>query len=147
MRAVFLILVTVTLGTIGCDEDSERPLIEEVYLGKLEVEDLEEPNPEDAVRRDSVRFAVKGTDYRLDHLTDSTGLCSSGGEIGGFGTNRVILTPVFTIPAPGCDSARIPKGEFKAAFDGNKLTLGPDTLSFTVDQLPRDYSYTLRLSK
>ena len=147
MKGSVLLAGLVMLSITGCSENTQQPPDEEVFEGILEVEDLIEPNPTDRIKRDEVRFTVRGTDYRIDHLTDSTGICGSGGEIGGFGSNRITLSPVFTIPAGGCDSARIPRGQFKASFRNDSLIIGTDTLSFPAQDPIRSYAYTFRLSK
>ncbi|MEW5994874.1 MAG: hypothetical protein AB1744_10835 [Candidatus Zixiibacteriota bacterium] len=147
LRAWGLTLVTAALFAAGCSRSSKEPPAEEIFEGKFVVEDLQEPDPAERTKRDQVRFTVKGTSYRIDHLIDSTSICGSGGRIGGFGTTMVRLTHAFVIPAPGCDSTRVPEGEFKSRFAGDSLILGPETRSFEIGGYTWSYNYTFRLTR
>ena len=51
----------------------------------MEVKDLQVPEPHLATNVDTVVFIVEGNQYRLEHTTDNSGLCGSGGTIGNFG--------------------------------------------------------------
>lgn len=112
----------------------------------MEVKDLQVPEPHLATNVDTVVFIVKGNQYRLEHTTDNSGLCGSGGTIGNFGSNLIRLTRIFTIPKGTCDTVRVPKGEFKSVFKGDNLYLGPETQVF-ITQFTDTMIYHFRLTK
>lgn len=151
MRFAVIVACGAMVLSIGCGGTSEEPPQVEVFSGEVEVMDLLETHPDSTVRVDTVVFTVEGADYRLDHLTHNSNLCSSGGTIGNFGSNRVTLTPVFHVPGGNCDSTRIPKGEFKAVFKGDSLILGPDSVGYIIEvdhqQFRDSLCFTFWLSK
>ena len=150
MKVVLLVAALVLMISAGCGDDLERPPEVEVFSGEMEVKDLQVPEPHLATNVDTVVFTVEGNQYRLEHTTDNSGLCGSGGTIGNFGSNLITLTPISTIPGT-CDSIRIPQGEFKAAFKEDSLTLGPDTIVYIVEvgdqQFTDSLCFTFWLSK
>ena len=151
MKSTFLVVLLVLVFSVGCEDNSEEPPDVEVFSGELEVTDLQEDDPDFRTNVDTVVFTVKGTDYRLEHTTHNSNLCSSGGTVGDFSSNLITLTHVFTIPGGTCDSVRIPYGEFKANYPGDSLILGPTTIEFVVEvgqqQFTDSLCFTFRLSK
>ncbi|MFH1373780.1 MAG: hypothetical protein ABII79_08300 [bacterium] len=127
---------------LGCDEDREEPPPLEKYSGEMEIDEFYSGTP--AVI-DTVVFTIEGTQYHLTLTTHNSGICSSGGEIGNFGTNMIRLTQIYYAPGGGCDSVRLPQGEFSAAFRGDSLILGPKTVVYDItgDSL----GFTFRLKK
>ena len=147
MKVTFLLATLLMIISVGCGDNSEQPPEVEIYAGELEIVDLQEPNPYRNTNIDTVVFTVEGKEYSLEHVVNNSGLCESGGDIAHFGGNLTILTPVFIIPKPSCDSIRIPQGEFTTEFRGDSLIMGPKTIEF--DMIGTIYSlrYTFRLSR
>lgn len=102
----------------------------EVFLGELAVANIKQKSPYTYHDTGRVIFTVAGGTYKLEHLTDVRNLCSSGGNVTGFGTNTLRLTPTFFDYSQDCDSLKVPQGEFKSVFRGDSLYLGPDTQVF-----------------
>jgi len=146
-----LVVALVMMFSIGCGDNSEQLPAVEVFSGELEVKDLQDANPYTNTSIDSVAFTVEGNQYFLKHITFNSGLCSSGGTVDNFGSNLIRLIRVFIIPKFACDSSHVPQGQFKAAFKGDSLRLGPDTIEYVVtvdDQQYTDrFCFTFRLSK
>lgn len=139
------------LCAAGCGSDSVAPPPREVFRGVLVVENLLEPDTNLNITTDTIVFTVDGNDYRLEHVSHNTNECSSGGAIADFGSNRILLTPEYLIPRSHCDSLHILHGHFKAAYRGDSLLLGPDTVFFERDtpyeHLRDSLSYTFRMTR
>jgi len=147
MKVKTLAVAATLVFSVVCGNNTEQPTSAEAFFGELAVKDLQEPNPNLNISIDSVVFTVESRDYRLDHITNNTGLCSSGGNIGNFGSNLITLTKVFIMPRANCDSIHIPQGNFRAHYKRDSLLLGPDTLEFNIQGLTQALEYTLRLTK
>jgi len=126
MKAV--ILGALVLALAACEKEPPPPEIE-VYSGELRIAEIKESPPWTFHYNDTVIFTVEGGTYRLEHVTNESGLCSSRGKAIGFGTNTLRLTPE-TTDYSNCDTLKIPQGEFKSVFRGDSLYLGPDTQVF-----------------
>ena len=146
MKIVYLLAAPALMLVIGCEDSHEPPAVE-TFSGELEVEYLQPGDPDVETSIDTVIFTVEGKQYRLDHAISNSGLCSSGGTVGNFGSNLITLTPVFTIPMSSCDSIRIPQGEIKASFSGDSLLLGPDTIEFDTQGWTETRVFTFRLTR
>lgn len=138
-------LILLGLILVGCSEDKIPPPEIEVFMGELAVTDIRPPPMWTLYDTDRVVFTVEGSTYKLDHVANESGLCSSGGIVLGFGTNMLTLTQT-TIDYGNCDTLRIPQGEFKSVFEGDNLYLGPDTQVF-ITQFTDTMIYHFRLTK
>jgi len=132
VKIVLLVAALVLMISAGCGDDLERPPEVEVFSGEMEVKDLQVPEPHLATNVDTVVFTVEGNQYRLEHTTDNSGLCGSVGTVGHFSSNVIILTKLFVISNGTCNEIHIPEGQFKAAYPGDSLILGPDTIEYVV---------------
>ena len=142
MRIAPWFLMLALAVTSVCDKDRDEPPTLEKYSGEMEIDEF---YGDTTVVIDTVTFTVEGTTYNLTLTTHNSGICSSGGEIGNFGTNLIRLTPVYHIPDAGCYSARLPGGEFPAAFKGDSLIMGPKTVVFDITN--DSLGFTFRLKK
>ena len=151
MKIVLLVAALVLMISVGCGDDLERPPEVEVFSGEMEVKDLQENDPLLATNVDTVVFTVEGNQYLLEHTTDNSGLCGSGGTIGNFGSNFITLTLLYVIPKGTCNEIHIPEGQFKAAYPDDSLILGPDTIGYVVIVNDQEFidslCFTFRLSK
>jgi hypothetical protein len=152
VKIILLVSALVLVVSGGCGDDLEQPPEVEVFSGEMEVRDLQENDPILATNVDTVVFTVEGNQYLLEHTTDNSGLCGSGGTVGNFGSNLIRLSLIFTISQGTCDTARVPKGEFKAAYPSNdSLVLGPDTIEYVVTVSHQEFRdslcFTFRLVK
>jgi len=138
-------LILLGLILVGCSEDEIPPPQVEVFSGELVVTDIRPPPMWTLYDTDRVVFTVEGNTYKLDHVDNESGLCSSEGRVLGFGTNTLTLIST-TIDYANCDTLRIPQGEFKSLFEGDNLYLGPDTLVF-ITQFTDTMIYQFRLTK
>ena len=138
-------LILLGLILVGCSEDKIPPPEIEVFMGELAVTDIRPPPMWTLYDTDRVVFTVEGSTYKLDHVANESGLCSSEGRALGFGTNTLTLTPT-TTDYSNCDTLRIPQGEFKSVFWGDSLYLGPDTEVFS-GQFTDTMIYHFRLTK
>ncbi len=145
MRIAPWVLMLALAVVSGCDEDRDEPPAVEKYSGEMEIDEFFGDSGDTTVVIDTVIFTVEGTQYHLTLTTHNSGICSSFGEIGNFGTNRVRLTKLSYVPGGGCDSIRLPQGEFPATFKGDSLIMGPKTVVFEItgDSL----GFTFRLKK
>ena len=142
MRIAPWVLMLSMAVALGCDKDREEPPALEKYSGEMEVDEF---FGDDTIVVDTVVFTVEGTQYHLTLTTHNSDICSSGGEIGNFGTNMIRLTQIYYVPGGGCDSVRLPQGEFPAAFKGDSLIMGPDTVVFDITN--DSLGFTFRLKK
>jgi len=151
VKIVLLVAALVLMISAGCGDDLERPPEVEVFSGEMEVKDLQESDPYLATNIDTVVFTVEGNQYRLEHTTDNSGLCGSVGTVGHFSSNVIILTKLFVISNGTCNEIHIPEGQFKAAYPGDSLILGPDTIEYVVQvgeqQFTDSLCFTFWLSK
>lgn len=151
MKIVLLVAALVLMISAGCGDDLKRPPEVEVFSGELEVKDLQELDPDLATDVDTVVFTVEGNQYLLEHTTNNSSLCGSGGTVGHFSSNVITLTKLFVIPKGTCNKIHIPEGQFKAAYPGDSLILGPDTIVYIVEvgeqQFTDSLCFTFWLSK
>ncbi len=128
----------------GCSKNVDQPPSVETFQGSLFVYREQEPTPD----IDDVIFTVEGSEYNLNHLTSNSGLCSSGGRVDNFGSNRITLTPVYVLPSStNCDSLHIPKGVFNARFQGDSLILGPNTITYDTGASAKTFTFHFLLTK
>jgi multidrug efflux pump subunit AcrB len=137
--AVVLLLVSVA----GCQKDLVPPPEREVFTGRFTVVNIDIAEMK---RTDSVVLTVEDGRYRLDHVVNTSNICSTSGSVFGFGSNSLRLEPT-TMTTTNCDSVRVPQGQFKAIFKGDSLILGPETLQFEGKTGQETWEYTFRLKK
>ncbi len=138
-------LILLGLILTGCSEDKIPPPEIEVFSGELAIHDVLVASDD---KVDTVVFTVEGSQYRLEHTTNSSRLCNSGGEVGDFGRPMIRLKPTFFSATGNCDTLRVPQGWFKADFREDSLILGPDTIEFNTPGLADSLlEYIFRLSK
>jgi len=125
MKTKYYVFVFTLLALVSCQNDLVPPPEIEVFTGELEVVDIKLSPPWTYHYTDKVVFTVEGGTYKIEHVTHHSNLCSSGGQVFGFGTNRVRLTPTFHDYSQSCDSLKVPQGEFKSVFRRDSLYLGP----------------------
>lgn len=121
------------LGVVGtallvaCSDDVASSDAPEEWRGELYVDPRRQSDPFQNPQTDTVVFTVDAGRYAVSHLTRRSGLCDSRGEVRRFGTNQMTLEPSGAVNPGGCDSLRIPRGEFKTVFRGDSLYAGPGT--------------------
>jgi len=151
VKIVLLVAALVLMISVGCGDDLEQPPEVETFSGEMEVKDLQESDPYLATNVDTVVFTVEGNQYLLEHTTNNSSLCGSGGTVGHFSSNVITLTKLFVIPKGTCNEIHIPEGQFKAAYPGDSLILGPDTIVYIVEvgeqQFTDSLCFTFWLSK
>jgi len=126
------IFTAIIITFIGCNKEKLTQETSELFVGQLILSNVDEVFE----RTDYVNLTITGNSYDLRHVTNTSNLCDSFGTQRGFGTNRISLSPYTTLPGINCDNKRIPKGEFKAVFNGTSLELGPkiDTLYIEIGE-------------
>ena len=74
MKVKTLAVAATLVFCVVCGNNTEQPTSAEAFFGELAVKDLQEPNPDLNISIDSVVFTVESRDYRLDHITNNTGI-------------------------------------------------------------------------
>ncbi|MDX9856237.1 MAG: hypothetical protein RBT76_00430 [candidate division Zixibacteria bacterium] len=118
-----MLIVAAALPIAGCSGDDDDPVPAAAsYRGELRIDFSPLVVGEQWV--DTIFFTVNNGIYSITHLSSNgnpSSLCDSEGEIGGFNTNQVRLTPQSYFG--GNCSQRGPSGEFTAQFAGDSLRL------------------------
>ncbi len=151
MRRFILSLFFSIALLFACQDNSVEPDTTESFSGQLVVTKWQESYQWTFVDTDLVLFTVSSGQYDLVHIKNNTTLCNSSGIVNGFGSSKMILTPSSKVGSGGCDTLRVPQGEFPTVFRGDSLYIGPTevTINTIVNGRPSYdiMTYSFALSK